>query len=733
MKRLRFADQRTFCRDLNEFRDSFGSLFTPEEFSMLRKMLTESEDENADAYDAHGLPKALLTLRAVKLFSEQVEPDREMMLAMVLYPLLHDGLIDILSVRKQWGEEIASMLVSLADISSFSHKGPSAGYDNLREMLVALADDIRVLIIMIVNNLALMREINLHPDQKWVRNVAFEASYIYSQLAHRLGLYKIKGELEDLALKYTNREIYKSIAKKLNETKRSRDAYITAFIEPVRKKLEEAGLKFEIKGRTKSISSIWDKMRKQKTDVNGIYDLFAIRVIIDSPGPQGKDDCWNVYSIVGNMYQTDEKRMRDWLSFPKSNGYESLHATVKGPEDKWVEVQIRTREMDLVAEKGLAAHWSYKGGKRTSNDQWMKNVRDVLETHEEGPMKMLKSLKPDSIEQEVYAFTPKGQLFKLHPGATVLDFAFHIHTGVGCHCTGARINGQHRKINHKIESGDTVEILTSPTQMPRQSWLDMVVTSKAKTKIRQSLNEGILKKAAIGKETFERRARNRKIDIDESLFNRLIRKEGYKLANDFFADIEEGKVDIGKFLSQLQEFQASSTGNDAVKISAGEYRMQAAKEENEDKGNSPLLIDGKKIAGIEYKLSKCCNPVFGDKIFGFFSADGAIKVHKEECPNVRNIRKKYPERIVEINWSGSSGGGYLANIRIIGTDDLGIVNNITSIISKDMGVDMRNIRVDSVDGIFQGYLTVSVKDLSQLSALLKKLATVKGIKSVERI
>lgn len=725
------SNKQEFFKLLGEFRQKYGNLFREEEIGSLLKMVKEAYEGGMSPLDAHGLSRPIITLKSLLLFAEAIDPDRDCLAAIALYPMLQEGIIDIFTVKKQWGRDVASLLVAMESVGRFSHKGRAAGYDNLRGLLVSLADDIRVIIIMIVHNLAVMREINLHPDEEWVRNVAFEAQYIYSQLAHKLGLYKIKGELEDLSLKYTNREIYKSIAGKLNETKRQRDAYIASFIGPVKKKLEEAGLKFEIKGRTKSISSIWGKMKKQRIDVNGIRDLFAIRVILDIPGDAGRNACWNVYSIVSDLYPADEKRMRDWLSFPKENGYESLHATVKGPEGKWVEVQIRTREMDEVAERGLAAHWRYKGGRGSSTDRWMNNVRTILENSDDA-MEQLKLERNDAETMEVYAFTPKGQLFKLPPRATVLDFAFLIHTQVGSQCTGAIVNGKHRKINYRIENGDTVEILTSPLQSPRQSWLDIVVTSKARTKIRQSLNEATLKKAALGKETFERRVRNRKMEVDEALLNRFIRKEGFKHATDFFAAIEEGKVDIGRLLTAINDYLLSASSQESQRISAGEYRMQTH-EELPEKSSSPLLIDGKAVSGLEYRLSKCCNPVFGDDIFGFFSADGALKIHKCNCPNVRHIASKYPERVVDVEWSGHSGNNsYMASLRITGSDDLGIINNITSIISKDLGVDMKNLRVDSDDGIFVALLTVSVRDLSQLTGLIKKLGAVKGIKGVER-
>lgn len=733
MRELSTTDKRLFLSLLRDFRQEFGTNFKPEELKSLLTLMKKAGEAGVTPYDPHGLPRPIVALKTAALFASQIAPDRNCMAAIALYPMVQDGFLDIMTIRNQWGADVASLIVAMTSVGRFSHEGASAGYDNLRGLMLSLADDIRVIIIMTVHNLAVMREINLHPDEEWVRNVAFEARHIYSQLAHKLGLYQIKGELEDLSLKYTDREIYKSIARKLNETKTERDDYIRAFIGPVKKRLEEAGLKFEIKGRTKSISSIWGKMRKQKTDVSGIRDLFAIRVIIDAPGEKGKDACWNAYSIVGNMYQTDEKRMRDWLSFPKENGYESLHATVKGPGERWVEVQIRTREMDDVAEHGLAAHWRYKGGVGTSSDRWMANVRDILENEDADAMSQLRNARHEAEAREVYAFTPKGQLFKLPHNATVLDFAFLIHTKIGAQCTGAVVNGHHRKINHRIESGDTVEILTSPLQTPRTSWLDIVVTSKARTKIRQSLNEATLKKAALGKESFERRARNRKLEVDEALMAKFMKKEGYKQSTEFYAAIEDGKIDAGRLLTRLADYIDSENSHESARTSASEFRMQEQDEERTS-GTTPLLIDGKSISGIQYRLSKCCNPVFGDPIFGFFSADGALKIHKQDCSNVRHIRARYPERVTEVEWNGrQTDESYMVNLRLTGSDDLGIINNVTSIISKDLGVNMRNMRVDSSDGIFCAYLTLTVRDTGQLSNLIKKLSAVKGVKTAERV
>lgn len=714
---------------IHEMRKLTEGRFSPSETDSFRSLMRRGL-HSSSPHDEKRLPKAIITLKSALLFAQAIDPDHNILLAIGLYPMAKDGVISIQDVGREYGEDVASLLKGLFAVDKFSNKNNVVNQDNFRGLMLSLADDIRVIIIMIVRNLALMRAINHHPDDEWVRNVAFEASCLYAQLAHRMGLYKIKGELEDLALKYTNRDIYTQIAHKLNETKRSRDAYIKSFIDPLKAKLEAAGLKFDIKGRTKSISSIWNKMKKQKVDLQGIYDLFAIRVIIDTPREKEKSDCWLAYSILADMYTANPARMKDWISIPKSNGYESLHATVMGPGSKWVEVQFRTKRMDLIAEKGLAAHWRYKGVKGDSTDQWMNNIRDILETAETGPMQLMKDMRLDVYGKEVFAFTPKGDLFRLGAGATVLDFAFHIHSNVGSHCTGAVVNGQHRKITYRINSGDTVEILTSSNQTPKSDWLNIVVSTKARNKIKQSLNEEMQRKADLGKEILERRAKNRKIELEEAVLMKLINKTGYKYANEFFADMADEKIDAGKFLATYIEETTAKT--EGPKISAGEYQMKRSDEEPTAK-NDVLVIGDKTINGLKYKFAKCCSPIYGDDVFGFISSDGMVKIHRCDCPNATNIRERYPYRVIRADWSGKQGDMLPVSLKIIGNDDIGIMANITSIISKEMNVNLRNISVDSHDGMFQGILVVAVNDQRQLTLLLKKLKTIKGIKDIQRL
>lgn len=726
---LSYPEKRTYLSLKKDLGKIFSNIFSQKEIELYNSLEDTYRRSDTKAHDSKGISESILTLSTALLFAESIEPDHNILLAVCLYPFIKAGITDVNSIKKDWGEDVAGLLTGLESVDRFSNKNNLINQDNFRGLVLSLADDIRVIIIMIVRNLALMRSINNHPDEKWVKDIAFEANFLYAQLAHRLGLYKIKSELEDLSLKYTNREIYTQIAKKLNATKKERDAYIKGFINPVKEKLENAGLKFEIKGRTKSISSIWNKMKKQKVDLPGIYDLFAIRVIIDTPPEKEKGDCWLAYSILADMYTANPARMRDWITIPKSNGYESLHATVMGPESKWVEVQFRTKRMDLVAEKGLAAHWRYKGVKSDSTDQWMNNIRDILETAKGGPMQLMKEMKMEAYDKEVFAFTPKGDLFRLPAGASVLDFAFLIHSNVGCHCTGGIINGQNKKISYKISSGDTVEILTSNSQKPKKDWLNIVVSSKARNKIRQTLNEDLIRRANLGKELFSRRAKNRKIDIDESVLMKIMNHQGYKHANDFFADIEEGKIDPGKILALYVDETRPKT--EITKVSAEEYQMQ----ENDENHNSSeiLKIGDKNIRGLSYKFAKCCNPIYGDDVFGFISSDGSVKIHRKDCPNALHLSDRYSYRVIRAAWSGMVGDMLPATLKITGKDDIGILANITSVIAKEYGVNMRNISVESNDGMFQGVLVVHVSDVKKLSSLIKKLSTVKGVKQIQRL
>lgn len=701
-----------------------------DDFKRIRHIISDGIKQNHYRRDRYGINPTIHNLNTAMLLCDKISPDRNMIIAILLFNLCKTEFIPTEELVKEWGDDIAKLIRGLLKVSTLYSKQAAVESDNFRKLLLTFAEDIRVIIIMIVDRLALMLTINHHPNEKMVHDVAYESNYLYAPLAHRLGLYAIKSELEDLSLKYTNRKTYTDIAHKLNETKVKRDQYIAEFIKPIREKLDATGLKYEIKGRTKSIYSIWNKLKKQKNDIDHIYDLFAIRIIIDTTTEKEKSDCWLAYSVITDMYQPNPSRMKDWLSIPKSNGYESLHITVYGPGDRWVEVQIRTKRMDLIAEKGLAAHWKYKGIKSEGDlDTWMNNVRDILEAAETGPMELMKNMKMDIYDKEVFVFTPKGDLYKLPLGASLLDFAFHIHSKLGMTCTGGKVNGKNQKLNYKLKSGDTVEILTSTAQAPKLDWLAFVVTSKARNKIRQTVHEMNNRSATLGKELLERRFKNRKIELNESSLMKVIKKLGYKTVTDFYDAIADESLDINNVITEYEGLDKKIP--DAAEIrSAEEFQLMTAADD--DSTSSDVLVIGDDIKGINYRLSKCCNPIYGDDVFGFISAEGVIKIHRHDCPNATNIREKYPYRLITTRWSGKLGQQFGATLRIVGNDDLGIVTSITSIINKERDTSLRSISIDSNDGIFQGFLVVGVNDTVALNNLIKKLKTVKGVKDVQR-
>ncbi len=686
--------------------------------------------------DTFGLHPLRQSISTTLLLCDSLGADRDIAIAILLHEIVHDKCMSLDDVRTRWGDDVAKIVRCLLKTRDlYATHAAAIESENFRRLLLTLAEDIRVIIIMIVARVVLMRSINHHPDNEAVRQVAMEAAYLYAPLAHRLGLYALKSELEDLSLKYTDRDTYTSIAHKLNETKARRDAYIDAFIAPVKQKLLDAGLRFDIKGRTKSIYSIWNKMKKQKNDIEHIYDLFAIRIILDTPPEREKAECWLAYSVVTDMYQPNPSRTKDWISVPKTNGYESLHTTVRGPGNRFVEVQIRTRRMDEIAEKGLAAHWRYKGIKSEDNlDAWMKNVRDILETADNGPSELMKNMTMDVYNKEVFVFTPKGDLYRLPLGASLLDFAFHIHTRLGCQCTGGRVNGSNRKINYKLQSGDTVEVFTSPQQQPKRDWLNFAVTSKARNKIRVTLKEQQSRAAELGKELLQRRFKNRKIETDEPTLTRLIRKLGFKTTTDFYSSLGEGHTDINTVLEQYEAMRAKTAETTVPAVSAEEFVLRENTDDNTRTASADVLVigQGSGVKGMNYKMARCCNPIYGDDVFGFISAEGSIKIHRKDCPNAANIRQKYPYRVIRTRWSGHFDGQMSATLRILGNDDIGIITNITSIITKERNTSLRNIAVDSDDGLFQGYIVVGVGDNAALNNLIKKIKTVKGVKDVQR-
>jgi len=682
-----------------------------------------SFDEN---FQTHPIIKIFQTMTIVQ---KEIGLGQAALLSILLYRAVSKNIVDEETVKTLFGENTLTIVIGLNKVYDLYNRNAVVESENFRKLLLSFAENLQVILIILAERLNTMRSLTEYSTEQQEK-IAYEASYLYAPLAHRIGLYGIKTELEDLSLKYTARDTYKEIAKKLNETKRSRDQYIVEFIEPVKKRLQEAGFKFDIKGRTKSIYSIWNKIKKQNTSFENIYDLFAIRIIIDCPLEQEKSECWQVYSIITDMYTPNPKRLRDWLSIPKLNGYESLHITVMGPNGKWVEVQIRTRRMDEIAEKGLAAHWKYKGIKEEQGmDEWLKNIREILENPSLNAIDYMDNFKLDLYNEEVFVFTPKGDLQKLRKGATVLDFAYNIHSNIGDKCVGGIVNGKHVQLKYILKNGDQVEVLTSSTQTPKVDWLNIVTTSKSKNRIKQSLKEIEYKEAENGKEKLLRRLKNWKIEYDETEIVRLAKKLGFKTISVFYQAITNERVNLSELRTLLSEPEQREN---TEQRSAENYSHQTELERITSTASSDVLVIDQNLKNINYSLAKCCNPIYGDEVFGFVTVNGGIKIHRKNCPNAPQMISRFGYRIVEARWSGKSGQQYPITLRIVGHDDIGIVTNITSIISKELNINMRSISVDSNDGLFQGSISILINDLNALELLIKKIKNIKGVKQVTR-
>ncbi|MBR1500200.1 MAG: bifunctional (p)ppGpp synthetase/guanosine-3',5'-bis(diphosphate) 3'-pyrophosphohydrolase [Bacteroidaceae bacterium] len=717
-------------------------------FALACDVVREGDEEKLRAYlrraaeagklqrDAFGINPIVKDLETAIIVGEEIGLSRGTVLSVLLWSIVKSGAASLDDIRRDFGDEVAKILHGLMRIREVYAKSATVGSENFRSLLVTFAEDMRVILIMIANRVCIMRQIKDTENVEAQRKVSMEAAYLYAPLAHKLGLYKLKSELEDLSLKYLEHDAYYHIKEKLNETKRSRDAYIERFLKPLDAKLQAAGLHYHMKGRTKSIHSIWQKMQKQHVDVDGVYDLFAIRIILDSAPEREKMECWQVFSIITDMYQSNPKRMRDWLSVPKSNGYESLHITVLGPEQKWVEVQIRTERMDDIAEHGLAAHWRYKGVKsgQSGVEEWLAGVRSALEANDDA--QLMDHFRLDLKEDEVFVFTPKGDIFKLPMGATVLDFAYHIHSKVGNQCVGARIGGKNVTIRQKLQSGDQVEILTNSNQTPKQDWLNIVTTTRARAKVRQSLKEMESSQALLAKEELERKMKNKKLDYEEPVLMHTMTKLGYRIVTEFYAALADGKLEMNEVFeayAQQQRFDHGEAEKTVPTQSADQFVMpDKALPLKGDGGSSDVLVIDQNLKGIDFQMARCCQPVYGDDVFGFVTSGGGIKIHRENCPNAPQLRQRFGYRIVKAKWAGKRGTQYPITLRVIGNDDIGIVNNITNIISKEEKVLLRSISIDSHDGLFSGTLTVMLDDTSRLQQIIKKLRTVKGVKNISR-
>ena len=631
-------------------------------------------------------------------------------------------------VKNQFGANVAVILDGMIKINSLNTGNLAFQSENFRRLLLALSGDVKVILIKIADQLQDMRTLNSQPAEIRER-LSIDTWHLYAPLAHRLGLYKVNSELLDLALKFLHSSDYEFIVEKLKETAVERASFVSAFVLPIEKKLKSRGFNFEMKARTKSIYSIWNKMQKQKVDFHEVFDLFAIRIILNSEPENEKANCWQAFSVVTEEYLSNPDRLRDWITYPKSNGYESLHTTVLGPGKRWVEVQIRTHRMDDIAENGLAAHWRYKGGKGGDEiDKWLKNVREILENPQLNPVDFIDDFKVNIYEDEIFVFTPKGDLLKLRAGATLLDFAYEIHSKIGDKCVGGKVNGKLVTLKYVLKNGDQITVETSNNQKPKLDWLDFVVTSKAKTRIKASLNEDHKKEAENGKEILRRKFKNWKIELNDSVIRDILKHYKLKLAVDLYFNISAGKIDTLEIKEQvIGKLEESQQDKLAEMLPA-----QEVKELSFDNSDDYLVIDNN-LKDVNYKLAVCCNPIFGDEIFGFVTIFEGIKIHRRTCPNAKQMVERYPYRIIKAKWRNTGKrNSFQATIHISGSDRSGIVTDISRIISKEVGIQMRSIAINSEDKAFDGTMRVFVNDLEHLDFLIQKLKNIKGVLSVTR-
>ena len=650
----------------------------------------------------------------------------------IVCALLHDTVEDthltLDDIKSAFGEKAASIVDGLTKISGVVLQGASIQAENFRKMLLTLSDDVRVILIKLADRLHNMRTLSSMARDKQLK-IASETVFLYAPLAHRLGLYSIKTELEDLALKYTEADIYNDISAKLQQTKRERTRFINEFMEPVKEELIKQGFKFEVRSRTKSVQSIWNKMKRQGVGFEEIYDIFAVRIIIDADEVTEKSMCWRCYSIFTDFYTPNPDRLRDWISTPKANGYESLHTTVMGPGGKWVEVQIRSRRMDDIAEKGYAAHWKYKEPSAESAlDEWIKKIRELLESPDTNALDFIDDFKLNLFADEIFVFTPSGDIRTLPYGATTLDFAFDIHSDLGSKCIGAKVNHKLVPLSHKMRSGDQIEILTSNKQTPKEDWLNYVITAKAKSKIKSVLKEEKKKFAEDGKEILQLKFKHLKLDFSTENINELLVFYRIPSPLELYYRIAKGLIDI----YDLPDFIIEK-GNIRPKQPIRTEQQTLEQMVKTIRGTSDLLVIGETMDKIDYKLSPCCNPIPGDDVFGFITIGEGIKIHRVSCPNAAQLMANYAYRIVKAKWTGQQEIAFLAGVRMTGIDDVGVVNKLSKVISSDLKVNMRSISIDSNDGIFEGTIMCFVHDTHHLDKLIKKLKEVNGILTVNRI
>lgn len=722
-------------------RDEIRRTLTPEEAAEADRALEYAVRQTAGELRYDGSPMADHAAEVARIVLTEIG----LGVAPVVAAILHDAVRSAAlrgearfvactsEIRERFGEEVLGMTVGMNSISEIRINASKEQAENFRELIVSYSEDPRVILIKLADRLEVMRRLDIFPHEKW-RKKSWESLNLYAQIAHKLGLYNIKSELEDLALRYLEPQDYRHVAEKLSASEQERSDFIARFLEPVVERLDQAGLRYHIKSRTKSIFSIWNKMRKQRVPFEGVYDIFALRIILDCPPEEEKRQCWTVYSIVTDFYTPNPERTRDWISIPKSNGYESLHTTVAAGQGRWVEIQIRTERMDAVAERGIAAHWRYKGVDQGSSgsEMWLRQLRELME---DKSRTLVRSFDAKPSSGEIFVFTPGGDLRRLPEGATVLDFAFDIHSSLGVTCSGGRINNRPAAIRDELHNGDIVEIVTQKNQRPKADWLGFVVTSKARSKIRASLREEQTRNARLGREEIERKLKNWKLplSIDEGVAI-LCRHFKLRTGTELYAAVAVGKIDlmqIKEILTAHLSGEADEERRAAAALVEAEKRRKA-EQAPQPRSDDALLIDDS-IGQLEYKLGRCCNPIRGDEIFGFVTVNAGVTIHRADCPNARRLRENYPYRVLEARWRDREQGAFRASIRIVADDRTGMINHITDVISRDLKLNIRSMNLSSSGGVLSGVLHVEVPGAGVIDTLVHSILRIRGVQKAYRV
>ena len=717
---------------LNAYRGvlrSIKSNRSKEETKFIRKAFNVASKAHQSMRRKSGEPYIFHPLAVARICADEIGLGPTSIVCALLHDTVEDTNITLNDIESNFGNKVRNIIDGLTKISGEFDFTSSTQAENFKKMFLTIPDDVRVILIKLADRLHNMRTLDSMKEIKKLK-IASETAYLYAPLAHRLGLYSIKTEMEDLSFKFTYPKEYNLIKNKLEKTKAVRDRYIQKFSHPIKKELDKQGFRYKLKARTKSIPSIHRKMKDKGVDFEEVFDVFAIRIILDSL--EEKADCWKVYSVVTDFYIPNPERLRDWISYPKQNGYESLHTTVMSPTGKWVEVQIRSRRMDDIAEKGLAAHWRYKEGtdKNTGFDKWISEIREIMENKDSNTSDFLDDFKTNLYSDEIYVFTPKGDLFTLPKNATALDFAFSVHTDVGISCIGAKVNSKLVPLSYVLKSGDQIEILTSKKQIPKEAWLDFVITSKAKSKIKQTLKEEKKKLAINGKEILERKLNALKLNFSENNLKIILKHYHFKEHTEFFFQIAQGTVDLSKIKEinhKSGQLYISSSITKSIKNTFESLVQRVRGNENE------IIIGEGADPNLDYKLAPCCNPLPGDQVFGFITINDGIKIHRNNCPNARQLRANYAYRILAANWKDYKRDAFITGLKFIGIDNVGLVKELTTIISDLEKVNMKSLNFDSKDGVFEGNIMLYVYDKNHLENLIRKLRNIEGIEKVVRM